>query len=142
MSNKAIKEAMELISLYSMDIYNSLSSGLENGSNSELGFDEELVLDIAKAFGNWRSRSSKIKDPYVVWYFNGDSWSKVTKDLYQQDAYREWYRLTKGGKTNNGPNQACYYFLGPSNLILEGRHLNEENAGDSIGYLLSKSFRD
>lgn len=137
------EEAIQLISSYCYEGGQELKSGLPNGSCSDLGFDETLILEIAQAFSSWQSRINSIKDPYTVWYYDGNVWSRLTKDLYQEDAYKEWYRLTRGGKQNNKASCETYYFLGSSNLKLVGRHEQAEEGDDfSIKYLLSKSFGD
>lgn len=91
----------------------------------------------------WRSRSNTIQNPYCVWYWDGNSWSKLTKDMYQEDAYKEWYRLTRGGKFNASPKSENYYYLGLSEEVLLNRHSYEsEEDNFSIRYLLNKSFGD
>lgn len=136
-----LEAALQTISSYSYNTYQDLLDGLPSGNSSDMGFDDQLVIDIARAFISWQSRLNEIKDPYCVWYYDGNDWSKVTKDLYQEDAYKEWYRLTQGGKKNNKASCEMYYFLGPSSLKLFGRHDQPEEGDDfSIRYLLAKSF--
>jgi hypothetical protein len=144
MSKKTLTKVEKAISAIANHAYNSsieLSEGLPTGVSSEMGFDEQLIYDIAQAFEAWQSRKNQIQDPYCVWFFDGDKWSKTTKDMYQEDAYREWYRLTSGGKKMAKPSSPTYYFLGRSNLTLVVRHDDEQEEDDfSIKYLLSKSF--
>lgn len=144
MTKKSVSKIEQALSKIANHAYNSsaeLESGLPTGGCPEMGFDEQLILDIAQAFTSWQARKNQIQDPYCVWYFNSSSWSKVTKDLYQEDAYKEWYRLTSGGRINSKPSFDSYYFLGPSSLTLEGRHdLDAEKDDFSIRYLLNKSF--
>lgn len=136
-------KAFEIISQYAYNITVELKDGMSGGTNEDLGFDEKLAVDISKAFSDWRARTEEIKDPYSVWFFDGERWSKVTKNLYQEDAYKEWYRLTSGGRKNSKPSFETYYFLGSSYANLVGRHEIEEQEDDfSIRYLLNKSFGD
>lgn len=135
-----IQEAISTIANHSYGVAKALESELLDGS---LGLDDDLVYDITKAFLAWRSRTREIKDPYCVWHFDGTIWTKATKDMYQEDAYREWYRITKGGRIKAKPTEESYYYLGSSELVLSGRHeetTQEDNF--SIKYLLSKSFGD
>ena len=64
--------------------------------------------------------------------------------MYQQDAYKEWYRLTSGGKINSNSNFEQYYYLGKSNIHLVDKDIQVESDDDSISirYLLNKSFGD
>ena len=144
MSKKTLNKVEKAISVIANHAYNSsieLAEGLPTGVSSQMGFDEQLICDIAQAFEAWQSRINKIQDPYCVWFFDGDKWSKVTKDMYQEDAYRQWYILTSGGKKMSKPSFPVYYYLGSSNLTLVGRHDDEQEEDDfSIKYLLSKSF--
>ena len=134
------QEAISTIANHAYGVAKELEAELSDGS---LGLDDELIFDIAKAFLAWRSRTREIKDPYCVWHFDGSTWAKVTKDMYQEDAYREWYRITKGGKVKAKPTEESYYYLGSSGLILSGRHEETGPEDDfSIKYLLSKSFGD
>lgn len=131
------KQSISIISSHAHSLARELEAELEDGT---LGLDDQLVHDIKNAFLAWRERTREIKDPYCVWYFDG-SWSKVTKDMYQEDAYREWYRLTKGGKMMSKALHGPYYYLGKSDLILSGPHEEESVEDDfSIKYLLSKTF--
>jgi hypothetical protein len=142
-SSKKIELAMSIIASYAYSASTELKSGLPNGSCPEMGYDEQLILDIANAFTSWQSRKDRIQDPYCVWFFDGDSWSKVTKDMYQEDAYKVWYKLTSGGRKMNNQSHSSYYHLGKSNLKLSGRHEEESQQDDfSIKYLLAKSFGD
>lgn len=135
-----VREAISIISSHAYSIARDLEVELEDGN---LGLDDQLIYDIKNAFVSWRERTREIKDPYCVWYFDGNIWSKVTKDMYQEDAYREWYRLTKGGKVMSKPSHSSYYHLGKSDLILTGPHEEESERDDfSIKYLLSKTFGD
>ena len=142
-STTKIEQAISIISSHAYNSSNELESGLPTGSCSEMGYDEQLILDIAKAFTEWQTRKNQIQDPYCVWFFDGECWSKATKDMYKEDAYREWYRLTSGGRKMSKSSSSTYYFLGKSNLVLMGRHEDEPEQDDfSIRYLLSKSFGD
>jgi hypothetical protein len=134
-------EALSVISDSLYSAYKELSDGLPGGSDEEWGYDEELVIEIAEACIKWKARKSDIEDPYVVWYFDNESWSKITTDMYQEDAYKEWWRLTSAGKERHDSSSETYFFLGSSNEVLSGRHGVEVEDDDfSIGYLLNKSF--
>lgn len=149
MSGKKLKvktmDLVEALSLISDILYSSskeLSSGLPGGTDEELGYDEMLVMDIADACKRWHGRQNYIKNPYVVWFFSEQSWAKVTEDMYQEDAYREWYRLTSGGERNNNRSCDSYYYLGLSNEDPTSRHPKDNDDDDdfSTSYLLNKSF--
>jgi hypothetical protein len=134
--SKTVEESLEVISDHAYSIAQELRSSLVDGY-----FDEDLIRDIGSAFLAWRDRVEKIKDAYCVWYWDGSSWSKVSKDMYQEDAYREWYRLTKGGRKESGPKCDTYYYLGSTKLKMAEKHPVESETDDfSIRYLLSKSF--
>lgn len=138
-----LREALKIISDSLYSSYEELSDGLPNGANPEWEYDEQLVLDVAEAVIRWQSRLHQIKDPYVVWFFDGMVWSKITEEKYQEQAYKDWYRLTEGGVVKSKPTDETYYFLGSPDLVLLGRHDPEELAIEddfSIGYLLNKSF--
>lgn len=135
--NQELSEALEIIEQSLPETHKELLYGLKN-----CNYDQELISDIAKAISSWKSKQRYIKDPYVVHFFDGKSWSKITEEMYQQDAYRKWYSLTKGGKQNNDSRSKTYYFLGSADLKLEGRHQEEVEEEDSIRYLLNKSFGD
>lgn len=129
-------KSLELISSHAYNIAKELEDLLK-----EEYIDSALVDDIAKAFTAWRGRVNQIQNPYCVWYWDGQSWAKVTKDMYQEDAYKEWYRLTKGGKVSGNPTCENYYFLGSATQAMTERHPREVESDDfSIRYLLSKSF--
>lgn len=133
---KSLEESLEIISSHAYNIAQELKASLSEGY-----FDEVLIQDISSAFLSWRERIEKIKDAYCVWYWNGSLWSKASKDMYQEDAYREWYRLTKGGRKEFGPKCDTYYYLGSAKLSLTEKHPVESEADDfSIRYLLAKSF--
>lgn len=137
------REALEIISNSMYASYEELFDGLPEGSNADWGYDEQLVLEIAEAVLRWKSRLNRIKDPYVVWYFDGSRWFKITEEKYQEQAYKDWYSLTKGGKEKSKATEPTYYFLGPADLVLSERHDPEELKEEddfSINYLLSKSF--
>jgi hypothetical protein len=146
MSKKTPSKVEQAISIIASHAYNTsveLQEGLPGGSCPEMGFDEELILEISTAFTSWQSRRNHIQDPYCVWFFDGVAWSKATKDMYQEDAYKAWYRLTSGGKKLSKPSFDSYYFLGRSNLMLSGRHEVTPDEDDfSIKYLLAKTFGD
>ena len=135
-----LNDALDIISDILYNSSKELRDGLPGGPDEEWGYDEELVIEIAKACSEWQSRQSVIQDPYVVWFFDGAAWSKVTEEMYQEDAYKEWYKLTECGANQN--NQSCdtYYFLASSTEELIGRHREEEADNFSARYLLSKSF--
>ena len=137
-----LEQALDLISDVAYDSYKELIDGLPEGSNSEWNYDVQLVMELAEAWQRWRDRQDAIEDPYVVWHFDGSKWSKITKEMYQEDAYKDWYRLTKGCTENHNASFERYYYLGSAHEELEGRHEFEEEDDDdfSIGYLLSKSF--
>jgi len=140
-NSENLEEALEAISNALYGTYKELVDGMPGGSYEEWGYDEQLAIEIGQAVDRWRNRKSNIQDPFVVSLFNGTSWSRVTEDMYQEDAYKEWYRLTNGGKTQAGPKDETYYYLGSSKEELDGRHrIEKEEDGFSINYLLEKSF--
>lgn len=137
------QEALEIISGSMYASYEELRDGLPNGPDDEWCYDEQLVIEVAEAVLRWQSRLNPIKDPYTVWFFDGVIWSKMTKDKYQEEAYKDWYHLTQGGTVMHNSTCPTYFLLGSSNLKLEGRHLAEEFQEEdnfSISYLLNKSF--
>ena len=137
------QEALDIIGDSMYFVHRELCEGLPDGSNPEWGYDEQLVVEIAEAVVKWHSRQHQIKDPYVVWFYNGFSWSKVTEEKYQEEAYKDWYALTESGKIRNNSTCETYYFLGSADLVLTDKYdpdtLKEED-DFSIGYLLNKSF--
>lgn len=135
------QEALEVISGALYGAYKELIGGLPGGSDEEWGYDEDLVVEIAEACARWKSRQSHLEDPYTVWFFNGSDWLRFTEDMYQEKAYKEWYRLTDGGKENCDSSSETYFFLGSSNAELSGRHNDDLEEDDfSISYLLNKTF--
>lgn len=136
-----LEDALETISDVLSDASEELKGGLPGGSFEEWNYDEKLVRDIALACLSWQSRVSPIQDPYSVWFFDGSSWERKTKDMYQEEAYKEWYRLTSGGKEMNNSSCKVYYHLCSSKETLLNRHCESDDEDDfSIGYLLNKSF--
>lgn len=136
-----LEEALNVISENLYSSYEELKSGLPGGTLADWNYDERLVVEIAEAVVRWKSRQRTIQDPYVVWFFDGLDWKKVSKEMYQEDAYREWYRLTGGGRKQNDSKCETYFYLGSADETLEGRHPVEEEEDDfSVNYLLNKSF--
>ena len=118
-----------------------LNDGLPEGSNPEWKYDEELINDIAAAIEKWVSRLDDLEEPWVVSYFNSETWQTVSKKMTQPEAYKIWYQRTRCGKENCNPSFDCYFYMGPAKEVLNGRHPIEEDEDDfSLRYLLNKSF--
>ena len=138
-----IEDAFDLISLVlGSDIEDVLRDGLPDGKDYEdCGYDKRLVYDIASAVKAWQNRLSPLVDPYVVSYFNGRIWTTVTEEMRQEEAYREWFELTKKGTEQCNPACKTYFYLHRTDEELNGRHEVEEEEEDfSVKYLLGKSF--
>lgn len=136
-----LSEALEIISEDLYDTSEELSDGLPEGSNSEWGYDSQLAVEIAEAVIRWNHRKkSVIKDPYVIWKYQDGKFQKDSIEMYQEDAYREWYRLTGGNRRNHNSDFEVYYILESAKWNQE---VEAEEADDfSVRYLLNKSFGD
>ena len=75
------EEALEVISNLIYSASKELRDGLPGGSDEEWNYDDALVIEIAGACIKWQSRQSQSEDPYVVWFFRGESWSKGTDEM-------------------------------------------------------------
>jgi hypothetical protein len=118
-----------------------LYDGLPEGSESQWQYDEELINDIAEAVNNWVSRLDHLQDPWLVSYFDSNSWTTISKKVTQTEAYKIWYKATKGGKENFDATSDTYFYMGSASEVLDGRHKVDEEEDDfSISYLLNKSF--
>ena len=142
MSKMNPDEALKIVSDILYETYKELRDGLPGGSDEEWGYDEELVIDIAKACLRFQNRKSILQDPYVVWFFNGSEWSVASEEMLMEDAYKEWYKLTCGAKKQRDSSFETYYHLDLLSNKPSGRHYLENDDDFSINYLLNKSFGD
>lgn len=137
-----VEEALKLISLH---LYNT-SRELSDGSDLEdpkYGYDHQLIIEIGQAVSRWKDRqTSKIEDPYLVWVCRDGKFMKASPEMYQEDAYREWYRLTNGGKQHHNSGFELYYVLEKANWDPNScdEPTVEIEDGFSSNYLLNKSF--
>ncbi len=134
-----IKEYLTIIGKVFPSLKIELEDGLKENSFGQSKFDEALIRDIGVAVNRWIENQPKLVDPYCVWYFNR-VWTPIVRDLTQADAYKEWYKLTKGATQNHKPEYSEYYVI--ESAFWKPEHLKEEEEEDdfSIKYLLEKTF--
>lgn len=129
-----IEEALNLIGLELNETAHELSDEL-NRENC----DRELIFEIAAAVQKWKARKEAEPEMYLVWLFKDNQWSRASRLMRMEEAYREWYRLT------NGATLACkqdtdFYYLIESSTWIPKKEEPEEEDNFSAAYLLNKSF--
>lgn len=139
---KDLTEALSIISeCLGLEVKKIISSDISVNKDLVLGYDEKLCIEIATACISWKNRVCPIQDPWKVGFFNGESWELITnKPLYQQDAYRIWYKQTNGGTQLHQKSCGQYYCLINYFKDFETNDETQDEDDFSISYLLTKSF--
>jgi hypothetical protein len=132
-----------------VDVEDSLRVGLPGGREEDLGYDPQLVIELALACQRWHQRLDDLEKLWMVNYYqccdnpnDGGEWITIATGLRKEEAYRIWYEKTNGGKEEHHSLCDSYYHFGLEEEELTGRHAAPQPYEDdfSYQYLLTKSF--